>query len=106
MRAGACSATPILMPLSVRRAWGTCGRLCVQSSRPLETGGKAAARRNERAAAPALSPAALADSEAEVRARAAEAELLVMLDLEEAEAGTRGGSGSVKGKAKGQQGKR
>ena len=105
MRAGACSATPILMPLSVRRAWGTCGRLCVQSSRPLETGGKAAARRNaERAAAPALSPAALA--EAEVRARAAEAELLVMLDLEEAEAGTRGGSGSVKGKAKGQQGKR
>jgi hypothetical protein len=71
-------------------------------------GGKAAARRTERAAAPALSPTALA--QAEVRARAAEAELLAQLDLEEPGAGAGGGSsgkgkGKAKGKAKGEGGK-
>ena len=66
---------------------------------------KAAPRRTERAAVPALSPTALA--EAEARARAAEAELLAMLDLEEPrQAGAGGGSsgkgkGTAKGKAKG-----
>jgi hypothetical protein len=68
---------------------------------PTRTGGKAAARRNERAAAPALSPMAL---EAEAKARAAEAELLAMLDLEEPEAvagGVSSSSGKGKGKAKG-----
>jgi hypothetical protein len=63
-------------------------------------GGKAAARRIERAAAPALSPSALA--EAEARARAAEAELLALLNLEEPEAAAKGeSSGKGKGKAKG-----
>ena len=74
--------------------------------------GKAAARCNERAAAPALSPTALA--EAEARASAAEAELLAMLDPEEpvaaARAGADGRSGSATsktgGKAKGKGGKR
>jgi hypothetical protein len=60
-----------------------------------QRGGKAVARRSERAAAPALSPTALADADA--RARAAEAELLAMLDLDEAGGG---GSGSAKAKAK------
>ena len=69
------------------------------AAQPTRTGGKAAARRTERTAAPVMSPTALA--EAEARARAAEAELLALLDLEEPEAaaGARGGS-SGKGKAK------
>ena len=72
----------------------------MRAAQPSKIYGKAAARRTERAAAPALSPTALA--EAEARARAAEAELLAMLDLEEPPAGMAGGSGKVKGKAKGQ----
>jgi hypothetical protein len=76
-------------------------RSAMRVEQPTGTGGKAAARRDERAAAPALSPTALV--EAEARARAAEAELLAMLDLEglEAAAPVGGGSGSAKGKAKG-----
>jgi hypothetical protein len=75
-------------------------RSCMRAEQPTRIGGKAAARRNERAAAPALSPTALA--EAEARARAAEAELLALLDLEEPEAAPGGGSsGKGKGKAKG-----
>jgi hypothetical protein len=55
----------------------------LRAEEPTTKGSKAAARRIERAAAPALrlSPTALAEVEA--RARAAEAELLAMLDLEE-----------------------
>jgi hypothetical protein len=53
----------------------------LRAEEPTTKGGKAAARRIERAAAPVLSPTALAEVEA--RARAAEAELLAMLDLEE-----------------------
>ena len=83
-------------------------RSAMRAKQPTRTGGKAAARRNERAAAPALSPTALA--EAAARASAAEAELLAMLDLEEPEAGAGSGSGSAKGKPKGkpeaQRGKR
>jgi hypothetical protein len=71
----------------------------LRPEQPTKTGGKAAARRTERAAAPALSPTALA--EAEAKARAAEAELLAMLDLEEPKAGAGARSGSAKGKAKG-----
>jgi hypothetical protein len=76
----------------------------MRAEQPTRTGGKVAARRNERAAAPALSPTALA--EAEARASAAEAELLAMLDLEELEAWAGDGSlgkskGSAKGKARG-----
>ena len=71
----------------------------LRAEQPTRAGGKAAARRTEHAAAPALSPTALA--EAEARARAAEAELLAMLDLEEPEAGAAERSGSAKGKAKG-----
>jgi hypothetical protein len=72
----------------------------MRAERPSRTGGKAAARRTERAAASPLSPTALA--EAVARARAAEAELLAMLDLEEPEAGVGGGSsGQGKGKARG-----
>jgi hypothetical protein len=72
----------------------------MRAEQPTRMGGKAATRRAERAAAPALSPTALA--EAEAKARAAEAELLAMLDLEEPEAGVGGGSsGKSKGKAKG-----
>ena len=57
----------------------------MRPEQPTRTGGKAAARkpaarRTERAAAPTLSPTALA--EAEARATAAEAELLAMLDLD------------------------
>ncbi len=71
----------------------------MRAVQPTRTGGKAAARRAERAAAPALSATALA--EAEARARAAEAELLALLDLEEPEAAAGGGSsGKGKGKAK------
>ena len=70
-----------------------------RAEQPTRTGGKAAARRIERAAAPALSPTALV--EAEAKARAAEAELLAMLDLEEPEAGVGSGSGKGKCKAKG-----
>ena len=55
-------------------------RSAMRAGQPTRTGGKAAARRNERAAASALSPTALA--EAAARASAAEAELLAMLDLE------------------------
>jgi hypothetical protein len=69
---------------------------------------KAAARRNERAAAPALSPTELADAEA--RASAAEAELLAMLNLEEPAVPAGGLRGSAKsrtaGNAKGKAGKR
>jgi hypothetical protein len=64
-----------------------------RAEQPTKTGGKAAARRIERAATPALSLTALA--EAEAKARAAEAELLAMLDLEEPEAGAAGTSGSA-----------
>jgi hypothetical protein len=76
----------------------------MRAEQPTRAGGKAAVRRIKRAAAPALSPTALA--EAEARARAAEAELVAMLDLEELEAGAGGGSsgkgrGSAKGTAKG-----
>ena len=60
-------------------------------------GGKATARK-ERAAAPSLSPTALAEVEAQ--ARAAEAELLAMLESEA------GAAGSAKGSAKGKKGKR
>ena len=85
-------------------------RLSMRAEQPTKKAGKAVARRNERAAAPALSPTALA--EAEARASAAEAELLAMLDLEEPEvvATADGRSGSAKsktgGKAKGKGGKR
>jgi hypothetical protein len=71
----------------------------MRAVQPTRTGRKAAARRIEGAAAPALSPTAMA--EAEVRARAAEAELLAMLDLEEPAAGAGGRSGSPKGKTRG-----
>ena len=70
-----------------------------QPTQPTRTGGKALARRTESAAAPALSPTALA--EAEARARAAEAELIAMLDLEDGSSG----KGKAKGKAKGKGGK-
>jgi hypothetical protein len=83
-------------------------RTSVRAEHPTRVAGKAATRRDERAAAPALSPTALA--EAEARARAAEAELLAMLDLDEPGAAALGGSGSAKskrgGKAKGKGGKR
>ena len=81
-------------------------RSCRRAEQPTRTGGKAAARRTERAAAPAMSLMALA--EADARARAAEVELLAMLDLEKPEAGAGGhgnGKGKAKGKAKGQGGK-
>jgi hypothetical protein len=72
----------------------------MRAGQPTSTGGKAATRSNQRAAAPAISPTALA--EAAASASAAEAELLAMLDLEELEAGARdGSSGKSKGKAKG-----
>ena len=79
------------------------------AEQPTKKAGKASLRRNERAAAPALSSTALADAEA--RASVAEAELLAMLDLEEPEAAAADGrSGSAKsktgGKAKGKGGKR
>jgi hypothetical protein len=81
----------------------------IRSGQPSKGGGKATARRSERATAPALSPTAL--EEADARSRAAEAELLAMLDLEDAGSGPGGASGSTKGKAnfnlaKGQGGKR
>ena len=82
----------------------------MRAEQPTRTVGKAAARRNERVVAPALSPTALA--EAEARASAAEAELLAMLELVEPEVPSRadGRSGSAKsksgGKAKGKGGKR
>ena len=85
-------------------------RSSMRAEQPTTNFGKAAAQRNERAAAPALSPTALA--EAEARVSAAEAELLAMLDLEEPEvaAVADGRSGSAKsktgGKAKGKGGKR
>jgi hypothetical protein len=66
----------------------------MRAKQPTKQSVKAAARK-ERAAAPPLSPTALA--EAEARAGAAEAELLAMLELEEV--GSGGESGSVKGKA-------
>ncbi len=71
----------------------------MRAVQPTRTGRKFVARRIEGAAAPALSPTAMA--EAEVRARAAEAELLAMLDLEEPAAGAGGRSGSPKGKTRG-----
>jgi hypothetical protein len=74
-------------------------RSAMRAEQPTRTAGKAAARRTEHAAAPALSPTALA--EAEARARAAEADLLAMLNLEEPEAGAAGRSGAAKGMAKG-----
>ncbi|MEI6162120.1 MAG: MFS transporter [Roseococcus sp.] len=73
-------------------------RSCMRAEQPTRTVRKAAVRRTDRAATPALSPTALA--EAETRARAAEAELLAMLDLEEPEAGAGSGSGKGKGKGK------
>ena len=85
-------------------------RSSMRAQQPTKKAGKAAARRNERVATPALSPTALADAEA--RASAAEAELLAMLDLEEPEvaAVADGRSGSAKsktvGKARGKGGKR
>ncbi len=70
----------------------------MRAAQPTRTGGK---RRSQRAAAPALSPTALAEA-AEARARAAEAELLEMLDLEEPEEVARGrSSGKGKGEVKG-----
>ena len=76
-------------------------RLSMRAEQPTKKAGKAATRRNERAAAPALSSTALA--EAEARASASEAELLAMLDLEAPEAAVAadGRSGSAKSKAKG-----
>jgi hypothetical protein len=94
----------------VTERWLEVVRSSMRSEQPTKTAGKAAARRKERAAAPALSPTALA--EAEARASAAEAELLAMLDLEEPEVVARadGRSGSAKcktgGKASGEGGKR
>jgi hypothetical protein len=83
-------------------------RSSMRAEQPTKKAGKASARRNERASAPALSSTALA--EAEARASAAEAELLAMLDLKEPEAAADGRSGSAKskmgGKAKGKAGKR
>ena len=73
-------------------------RSAMRAAQPTRAGGKAAARRTERAAAPALSPTALA--EAEARARAAEAELLALLDLEEPEVG--GGRIFEQGQGQGQ----
>ncbi len=81
-------------------------RFSMAAEQPTKRAGKASLRRNERAAAPALSPTALADAEA----RASAAELLAMLDLEEFEeaAAANGRSGSAKsktgGKAKGKGG--
>jgi hypothetical protein len=68
----------------------------MHAEQPTTGRGKASVRRSKRAAAPALSPTALA--EAEEKASAAEAELLAMLDLEDSQTG--GGSGSAKGKAR------
>ncbi len=92
-------------------SWLEHVRSSMRAEQPTRTAGKAAAQRNERVVAPALSPTALA--EAEARARAAEAELLAMLDLEEPEVAAAvadGRSGSAKsktgGKAKGKGGKR
>ena len=76
-------------------------RSSMRAEQPTRTAGKAAARRNERAAAPTLSPTALA--EAEARASAAEAELLAMLDLEEPKVAATSKKG---GKATGKGGKR
>ena len=72
-------------------------RSSMRPEQPTTIAGKAAARRNERAPAPALSSMELA--EAEARASVAEAELLAMLDLEKIEAAAADGrSGSAKGK--------
>ena len=83
-------------------------RTSMRAEHQTRAAGKAATRRDERAAAPALSPTALA--EAEERAWAAEAELLAMLDLDEPGAAALGASGSAKskrgGNAKGKGGKR
>jgi hypothetical protein len=81
-------------------------RAAMRTEQPTKKAGKAAARRSEPVAAPALSPTALADAEA--RARLAEAELLAMLDLDELEpaAGADGRSGSAKSKAKSKAGRR
>jgi multidrug resistance efflux pump len=92
------------------KRWLEGVRSSMRAEQPTNKAGKAAARRNERAAAPALSPTALADAEA--RASAAEAELLAMLDLDELEVAARadGRSGSAKSKpgckARGKGGKR
>ena len=75
-------------------------RSAMRAEQPTKTVRKAASRRTDRAAVPALSPTALA--EAEARARAAEAELLAMLDLDEPQAKAGGGSSTAKGEAKGQ----
>ncbi len=53
---------------------------------PTTMGGKASARRIERAAAPALSPMALAEAEVWTRAAEADSELLALLDLKEPKA--------------------
>jgi predicted ABC-class ATPase len=58
----------------VTERWLEDVRSSMRAEQPTRTGGKVAARRNVRAAAPALSPTAL-------RASAAEAELIAMLDL-------------------------
>jgi hypothetical protein len=71
-----------------------------RAEQPTKRGGKAAARREERADASALSPTALV--EAETKARVAEAELLAMLELEEATSA----KGPAKGHAKGRKGGR
>ena len=73
-------------------------RSAMRATPPSMRGSKATAR-TDRATAAVLSAAAMA--EAEARARAAEQELLAMLALDET-----GVSGSAKGKAKGQKGKR
>ncbi len=72
----------------------------MRAVQPTRLGGKATARRTERAAAPALSPTALAEAEAKAGAAEAELPVLAMLDLEEPEAGAAGGSGAAKGSAK------
>jgi hypothetical protein len=51
-------------------------RSCMRAEQPTRTVRKAAVRRTDRSAIPALSPTALAEAELEARARAAEAELL------------------------------
>jgi hypothetical protein len=78
-----CNAHPQTL---VTERWLEDVRSSLRAEQPTKKAGKAAsaARRNERAAAPALSPRALA--EADARASVAEAELLAMLGLEEPEA--------------------
>jgi hypothetical protein len=76
----------------------------MRAKQPAKRGGKAVARRKERAAVPLLSLTALA--EAVARAGVAETELLAMLELEEGAAESGTAKGKAKGKAEGNKGAR